>query len=112
MSNVLKENANVLNSDTAVIGFFDGIEIAFAIGDCQRVHNCIKVYNIKKIDEEHLDAIPSALSLSDGRLVLRNVSKKDIRKYHDVASQKPAEINLRKTNKQNDLRRGDYYAHH
>ncbi|MFA6194832.1 MAG: hypothetical protein WC719_03775 [Patescibacteria group bacterium] len=73
-----------LKATTVINGFFDGVEVIFAIGDCQRTNGCIKVNNIRKIDEEHKGYVPSTSCLSDKRLNVFSVTKKDICDYFNV----------------------------
>lgn len=73
-----------LKATTVINGFFDGAEVVFMIGDCQRTNDCIKVNNIRKIDEEHKGYVPSTLCLSDKRLTVRSATKRDICDYFNV----------------------------
>jgi len=88
---------NVLKETTVVNGFFNGVEIVFAVGDCQRTKDSIKVNNIRKVDDEHKDDVPSTLSLSDKRLNILSIPKSHIYDYFNVG--RIAQISTGKVNK-------------
>lgn len=80
-------NEQKISAETAVIGIFEDVEIIFSIADCKRVEDCIKVHNVKKIDEEHPAPVPAVLCLTDKRLVLNSVTKEQIRAYFIISQQ-------------------------
>lgn len=102
---------NVLDPNTAVTGFFEGIEIAFTIGDCFRSQKCIKLH-VKKIDEGCPGNVPSTLTLTDRRLVLESLPKEDIINLFCVRPDNITTQPSRKLQRQGNLKRGAYLGHH
>lgn len=80
--------------DTTVIGgLFNGIEVSFKVGDCQRTNGCIKVHNMQNTDDQRISEIlPRTISLDDGRLALHEISKKQIRGYFNTGRSVPLGI--------------------
>ena len=99
---------NVLTANTTVLGFFEEVEIAFSVGDCVRTDSCIKVHNIRKIDDEHISEIPTTLCLYDKRLTVQSISKKSIRNYFI----RPAIVAVRSDAAENKDRPRRYYDKH
>lgn len=98
-------DSNVLNSSTIVMGYFEGAQICFTIGDCQRKESHIKAYNIRNIEEEeHPTVVPTVLCVSDARLTLASHTKADIFGYFNVVtspiSSAPKRVEIKKSKKE------------
>ena len=78
-------NLKNVNGKTVILGFFQGIDIVFTVGDCKRVNQCIKVHNIHSINDPNAK-FPDIISLSDSRLTLQEFNKKDICAYFNMGS--------------------------
>jgi hypothetical protein len=112
MNDVAKKVSNVLTSETAITGYFTNIEISFAIGDCVRTQNCIKINNVKKIGETHQGFVPQTITLSDGRLNIDSDSRNNIRTYFSTLPESQATPPSRKHTKDINTRRGNFAAKH
>jgi|GEM_PF-3853712 len=100
-----------LRESTVVLGLFDQAEISFKIGDCRRMPGgCIKIFNVKSIDEEHPIPVPTTMNIMDKRLRLQDISKKDVRNYFSYTKERREEqIPARKKKKKyHNLKRGTY----
>ena len=74
-----------LKDTTVIDGLFNGIEIKFKVGDCQRINGCIKVHHMQNTDDQHpSEVLPGTISLDDGRLALLDVPKKQLRGYFNA----------------------------
>ena len=98
--------SSVLNASTVVLGYFEGAEICFTIGDCQRVMDCIKVHNIKNIDEEeHQKEVPTTLCVADARLTLTSHTKSQIFSYFNAPVAPAPKARMAKKPKKEEIRK-------
>ena len=102
---------NVLKTNDAVMALFDGIEIGFTVGDCQRSNGCIKVHNVRKIDETHPGEVPSTLTLNDARITQTSIPKQIIRSYFNQPANTAATFAPKKFTEKQNTRRGAFASH-
>lgn len=105
------DSKNVLNSETKVFGFFSGVEVTFIIGNCMRKDFCIKVLNLKKVDEKQTDEVPSITCIGDSRLVLTSISKPEIREYFSETKTEKTTPKPQKTTSAKDFRSREARRH-
>lgn len=104
---------STLNADTVVCGYFENIEILFAVSDCEKTKTGVKVKNIRRVDEKKPNHfVPLVISLNDDRLELTGVLKKDIREYFNTGESAIKQILKKKYIPNKNIRRsGRVFCH-
>ncbi|GEM_PF-7099876 len=78
------KKCNGISASTVVLGYLDGMEISFSIGDVKLTEGqkgkrqTVIASNLRKLDEEKPDPVPKTISLCDSRLTNLSVPKEKI----------------------------------